>query len=138
MTFDSTVTLGNLLTVGTIALGFVGAIVSWAVWRAQTMARIEAIERDKVAVTDCLRSHGETVTTTFCREQHESTGKTLRSFETRLQTFVEETHIGLAVLNGNLKRMADKLPQNPHPLELDELPWRKSQHQKEVNGDVAE
>jgi hypothetical protein len=127
MHFDGTVTLGSILTIGTIATGFVGAIISWAVWRAQTVARIEAVERDKVAVTDCLRSHGETVTTTFCREQHESTGKTLRSFETRLQTFVEETHLGLAVLNGNMKRMADKLPQNPHPLVLDDLPWRKDQ-----------
>jgi len=71
MTFDSTVTLGNLLTILTLALGLLAAIISSRVEQAKAGARIDALEKGKVATVDCLRSHGETVTTGFCRQQHE-------------------------------------------------------------------
>lgn len=48
------------------------------VWRADALtaaftaltAEVQALANSKVSVTDCLRSHGETVTKPFCEAQH--------------------------------------------------------------------
>lgn len=80
VTFDGTVTLGSLLTIITL-------LIALGVWlhkqgraEAAAEARLKALEDGKVAVSDCLRSHGSTVTTEFCTGQHAKTNSALEKF----------------------------------------------------------
>ena len=50
-------------------------------------------------------------------------GETHKAVDGSLANLHERVSIGLLIVNGNLKRMADKLPRNPVPLVLEDLPW---------------
>ena len=90
VSFDGTVGIGDVVTVGLLAVG-----AAWFV-------------RKGIA---------DAITRPECDAKHEPLTKEVSALR-------EETRISAAVINGNMKRIADKLPGNPHPLELEDLPWR--------------
>lgn len=136
MTFDGTVTLGNLLTILTLALGLLAAIISSRVEQAKAGARIECLEKDKVSREDCLRSHGTVVTQGFCAAQHDRTNSTL---EKLTEEFGE---LGLTVrqLLTNQTWVMDSVklmnahgikPANPGPAVLPPDPRERPQDERE-------
>ena len=50
-------------------------------------------------------------------------GETHKAIDEKLAGLHEKVAVGLLIVNGNLKRVADKLPHNPNPLVLEDLPW---------------
>lgn len=54
-------------------------------------------------------------------------GETHKGIDEKLAGLHEKVSIGLLIVNGNLKRVADKLPHNPNPVVLKDLPWLEKQ-----------
>lgn len=77
MSFDGTVTLGNILTIGALVLGIVSAVVALNRWQVRTEERLRRVEEEKVSKADCARGHAEVVTRTFCTAQHDRTNTAL-------------------------------------------------------------
>jgi hypothetical protein len=127
MRLDLTVTLGNLLTILAMFLSAAAVAISWLKAQMKLEAKVSDLERGKVSVADCLRSHGEVVTKDFCTVQHRQTGQAIEKLTEEFGTVALTTRelltnqrwlmAGFVQMNEHGVKTA-----NPTPAELPPLP----------------